>query len=109
MPSGVSYDGGTRVISGTVPSQAGLLLFAVGVTGDGNTCKPARAYVYVAPIWSGSSSFSWTNGEAVSYDVYANWRVGRLFQSGSNPKGLNGRRKILVNPNLRYSSTIPFQ
>lgn len=88
MPSGVSYDGGTRVISGTVPAQAGLLLFAIGVTGDGNTCKPARAYVYVAPIWSGSSSFSWTNGVPVSYDVYANWSVGRLFQSGSNPKGL---------------------
>lgn len=89
MPSGVSYDGGTRVISGTVPAQAGLLLFAIGVTGDGNTCKPARAYVYVAPIWSGSSSFSWTNGTPVSYDVYANWSVGRLFQSGSNPKGLS--------------------
>lgn len=89
MPSGVSYDGGTRVISGTVPAQAGLLLFAIGVTGDGNTCKPARAYVYVAPIWSGSSSFSWTNGTPVSYDVYANWSVGRLFQSGANPKGLS--------------------
>ncbi len=89
MPSGISYDGGTRVISGTVPSQAGHLLFAAGVTGDGNTCKPARFNVFVAPIWSGSSSFSWTNGVPVSYDVYANWSIGRLFQAGANPKGLS--------------------
>ena len=89
LPSGVSFDSGSRTISGTVPSQAGALLIAIGITGNGNTCVPARAWVHVAPIWGGSSSFSWTNGEAVSYDVYANWSVGRLTQSTANRKGLS--------------------
>ena len=89
FPSGISYDSGTRTLSGTMPAQAGALYIAVGVTGDGNTCEVARFRICSAPVWSGSSSFSWTNGAPVSYDVYAGFDVGRLFQSGSNPKGLS--------------------
>lgn len=88
MPAGIGYDAPTRVLSGNAPAQAGLLIFAVGVTGDGNTCKTARIRIFVAPKYSGPDTFTFSVGVAVDIDVYAMFDCGRLFQAGPNPKGL---------------------
>lgn len=89
FPAGLSYDSGTRTLSGTMPAQAGGLYIAVGVVAAGSTCQPARFRLCSAPIYGGAGSFSFQLGVSVSIDVYAAWSVGRLFQSGDNPKGLS--------------------
>ncbi len=90
FPTGVTYNSGTRQISiaAGLAGKAGCLHFVCGVSGDGITCKPLRFRLNVAPIFTGSTSSAFTNGVAVSMDIYSMWDVGRLFQSGSNPKGL---------------------
>lgn len=89
FPTGVTYDSGTRTISiANTLTGAGCLHFAVGVTGDGITCKPARFRLYVAPRWVGDASFAWQQDVAVEVDVYEAWDVGRLFRTSGDPKGL---------------------
>jgi hypothetical protein len=88
FPTGISYNSGTRTLSGTMPAQSGALYVVIGVKGDGNTCQPARFRITAAPRYTGGTSYSWVKNSAVSQDVYLAWDVGRLFQSGSNPKGL---------------------
>lgn len=88
FPAGISYDGVTRTLSGTMPSQAGALYVVIGVKGDGNTCVPAKFRLCAAPVYIGSGSYSWTVGAVANNDIYSEWDVGRLFRIGSNPKGL---------------------
>ena len=90
FPTGVTYNSGTRTISvANTLVGSGTLHFAVAVTGDGITCKPARFRLNVAPRWTGAASYSWTDGVAIApVDVYTSWDAGRLFQAGANPKGL---------------------
>lgn len=90
FPTGLSYDTPTRTISGTMPSGPGALYVAVQVQGDGNTCKPAVFRICNKPTYSGlSTPLAWLQNFAVeSLDVYALFNVGRLFNAGTNPKGL---------------------
>jgi len=88
FPSGISYNSGTRTLSGTMPSQAGALYVVIGVKGDGNTCQPAKFRICAAPVYKGTGAYSWTKNSAVSFDAYAEWDVGRLFGAASNPKGI---------------------
>lgn len=88
FPTGITYNSGTRVLSGTMPAQSGALYVIVGVKGDGNTCQPAKFRICAAPVYRGTGFYYWTKNAAVSQDVYLEWDCGRLFQAGSNPKGL---------------------
>lgn len=88
FPTGISYNSGTRTLSGTMPAQSGALYVAVGVSSDGATCVPARFRILAAPVYKGPAQFSWTKGTPVSQDVYTLWDTGRLFGAASNPKGL---------------------
>lgn len=88
FPSGISYNSGTRTLSGTMPAQSGALYVVIGVTGDGNTCQPAKFRICAAPVYKGTGLYYWVKGSPVSQDVYAEWDCGRLLQYGGNPKGL---------------------
>lgn len=88
FPSGISYNSGTRTLSGTMPNQSGALYVVIGVKGDGNTCQPAKFRICAAPRYTGTGFYYLVKGSAFNKDVYLEWDVGRLFQSGSNPKGL---------------------
>lgn len=88
FPTGIIYTSGTRTLSGTMPAQSGALYVVVGVKGNGNTCQPARFRIVSAPVYKGAGGYSWTKNVAVNQDIYVDWDCGRLFLSGSNPKGL---------------------
>jgi hypothetical protein len=88
FPTGITYNEGTRTLSGTMPAQAGALYITVNAKGDGNTCEVARFRVCVAPVFKGAASYSGTVGDVVSLDAYAMWDHGRLMTPGTNPKGL---------------------
>lgn len=88
FPTGISYNSGSRTLSGTMPAQSGALYVVIGVKGDGNTCQPARFRIVAAPRYTGTGFYYAVKNSAFSKDVYAEWDVGRLFQSTTNPKGL---------------------
>ena len=90
FPSGLSYNSGTRTLSGTMPAGAGALYITVHVTGDGISCEPAVFRIVQGPRWVGASSPTWPTGVAITpLDVYAGWDVGRLFRLGdADPKRL---------------------
>jgi hypothetical protein len=88
LPAGLSWDAPSRTLSGTMPAKPGALYVVVGISGDGNTCVPARFRLCGAPKYT-AGALQWTKNVPVSVDVYTRWNTGRMFQAGTNPKGLS--------------------
>lgn len=84
LPTGVTFNTGTRVLSGTNTTAIGAggarFVLYVGDAAHNTTCTPLVFEIYTAPVFVGSTSVPFTNGDSTSsYDLYAAWDVGMLY------------------------------
>jgi hypothetical protein len=87
LPTWVTYNSGTRTLSGTIPANSGRVHFKVDPVQSGCTGKPYRFRFDVAPVFVGSATANFTNGSPGSYDLYAAWDCGRLVGTAGNTAG----------------------
>ena len=90
FPNGVSYNTGTRVLSGNVRDKAGRLNVVRYVNKTGDACRPQRIVVEVGPNLSRVPSFSLDVGQVVDFDLYAACDVGVLLPKAITVTGLGG-------------------
>jgi hypothetical protein len=91
LPAYLSYNSGTRVLSGTAPANAGRTHVKLEVVNSGDACIPFRFNIDVAPVFTGATTATFINGKSASYyDLYSAWDCGRLIgvAGGQSGKGL---------------------
>ena len=86
LPTGVSYNSGTRTLSGTVSDKAGQTIINRIVNVAGSTCRPHRIVLQVGPRATVDRIANVTVGQAYSFDLYAVCDCGALVTNSSGQR-----------------------